>query len=83
MEVDGVIYIDVKPHVASKPSGRRVRQGRQQVQDARVNLADPGDENQADQARIFGNLVGDAPQRIIIGGENPSAWDKRFVPHLA
>ena len=46
-----------------------------------VQLNGHGHETPEEQARRFGNLVGEAPQRIIIGGENPSAWAQGYVPH--
>ena len=79
VEVDGALYIDVQLHDASDPSGEQAQHGQQEA--PAVQLNGHGHETPEEQARRFGNLVGDAPQRIIIGGENPSAWAQGYVPH--
>ena len=80
VEVDGVIHIDVEPRAAAKPRARHAKRRRQGVQVYGLLHEPP-----ADRMRMFGNFVGEAPQRIIICGENPSEWDRatqRCVPIL-
>lgn len=81
VDVDGIVYVDVQPQATSNPCGKHAHQGQQEEQAVEVN--GPGHETAAEQARRFGNLVGDAPQRIIISCENPSNWDRKCVPHVA
>ena len=81
MKADAVIYADVKPDAACCPNGEQAQLGGQEAQAVQINGS--RHEDPAEQARRFGNLVGDGPQRIIIGGENPSAWAKGCVPHPA
>ncbi|CAL5222417.1 g4778 [Coccomyxa viridis] len=72
VEVGGVIHIDVKPHHASGHRRRRAPQGQREAQAGQAI----GPEQELPQAGKFGNLVGDSPQHLIIGGENPSQWAK-------
>ena len=81
MKVNEVIYADVKRDAASYPDGEQAQLGGQEAQTVLINGSEH--EDPAEQARRFGNLVGEGPQRIIIGGENPSAWAKGCVPYPA
>ena len=65
-EVDGI-----RSRAATKPSARRAKRRGQAVQVYGLAHAPP-----ANRMRMFGNFVGEAPQRFIICGENPSTWDR-------
>ena len=86
VEVNGVIHIDVRPQNLPDSRllpacSRQAEEGQQAAQALQVR--GHGDISPAEQARRIGNLVGGVPQRIIIGGENPSALSKNCVPWSA
>ena len=80
VEVEEVIGTDVKPRAAAKPRAKRAKRRRQGMQVYGLLHEPP-----ADRMRMFGNFVGESPQRFIICGENPSSWDRttqRCLPIL-